>query len=110
MIEETVGKIEEKIRQAGSIPEQNKAELLELFTTLKSEIGQLSETHGEEARSITGFTEVSAHEATRQELNPELLKLSLDGLRASVDGFEKSHPRLVEIVNRICLTLSNLGV
>jgi hypothetical protein len=110
MLEETVGKIEEKIRQASSIPDQSKAELLALFATLKSEIDQLSQTHGEEARSITGFTEVSAHEATREGKNPELLRLSLDGLRTSVDGFEQSHPKLVEIVNRICITLSNLGV
>jgi hypothetical protein len=110
MLEETVGKIEEKIRQAGSIPDQSKTELLALFATLKSEIDQLSETHGEEARNITGFTEVSAHEATREEKNPELLRLSIDRLRTSVDGFEQSHPKLVEIVNRICVTLSNLGV
>jgi hypothetical protein len=110
MIEDTVEKIEEKIRQASSIPEPSKAELLVLFSTLKSEITQLSETHGEEARSITGFTEVSTHEATREERNPRLLELSLDGLRTSVDGFEQSHPELVDIVNRLCVTLSNLGV
>ena len=110
MIEETVGKIEQKIRQANSISDPSRAELLELFATLKSEVDQLSETHGEEARSITGFTELSAHEATRKDKNTKLLELSLKGLATSVSGFEKSHPKLVEIVNRICVTLSNLGV
>ena len=110
MIDETVGKIEEKIRQANSISDPNKAELLELFGTLKSEVAQLAQTHGEAARSIAGFTEVSAHEATRAGKNPKLLRVSLEGLAVSVDGFEQSHPRLVEIVNRICVTLSNLGV
>src|SRR5213083_2110616 len=73
MIEETVGKIEQKIRQANSISDRSRAELLELFARLKSEIDQLSETHSEEARSITSFTELSAHEATREDKNPKLL-------------------------------------
>ena len=41
---------------------------------------------------------------------PQLLKLSLQGLSSSVEGFEGSHPNLVEIVNSICLALSNIGI
>ena len=41
---------------------------------------------------------------------PELLKLSLEGLSASVQQFETSHPRLVETVNAISLMLSNSGL
>jgi len=36
--------------------------------------------------------------------------LSLEGLSSSVEGFEKSHPKLVQIVNAISNTLSNLGI
>ena len=110
MIDDTIAKIEARIRKANSVPEENKAELLDLFSTLKSEVVQLAETHEEQAQSITGFTEVSTHEATREDRNPELLKHSLDGLSSSVTGFEESHPKLVSIVNRICTTLSNLGI
>ena len=66
-----------------------------MLGTLKSEVAELSKTHGEEAQSIAGFTELSAHEATRTEQNPELLRLSLEGLGSSVQSFERSHPRLV---------------
>jgi hypothetical protein len=38
------------------------------------------------------------------------MELSLKGLSSSVEGFEKSHPQLVQVVNRICTTLSNLGI
>jgi len=110
MIDDTLGKIEARIRAAESIKEGRKEELLELVGTLKAEIAGLSKTHREEAQSIAGFTEVSTHEATRAEKNPELLDLSLKGLSSSVDGFEKSHPRLVQIVNAIGNTLSNLGI
>jgi len=110
MIRDTLGKIETRIQQAESLKPETKTELIGLLATLKREVGHLSETHSEEAQSITGFAQVSAHEATRGEKNPHLLKLSVDGLQKSVDGFEASHPKLVQIVNRICETLSGLGV
>lgn len=110
MIEDTVSNIEAKIKASDSIKEERKRELLEMLETLKTEIGTLSRTHGEQAESIAGFTELSAHEATRTEQNPELLNLSLKGLSSSVGGFEKSHPQLVQIVNAISNMLSNLGI
>lgn len=110
MIDDTLSKIEAKIQNSESIKDERKRDLLQLLGTLKSEIAELSKTHGEEAQSIAGFTQVSTHEATRSEQNPELLNLSLKGLSSSVEGFEKSHPRLVQIVNAISSTLSNLGI
>jgi hypothetical protein len=110
MIQHTIAEIEARIKKAESVPNENKAELLHLLSTLKAEIAELSHTHVEDAESIAGFTNVSAYEATRDEKKPELLKLSLDGLSSSVTGFEKSHPKLVDAVNRICTTLSNLGI
>ena len=110
MIEDTIGKIESRLQVVDSIPDERRRELLNLLSTLKSEVSQLSKTHGEEAESIAGFADLSTHEATRSEQNPQLLKLSLEGLSSSVEGFEKSHPRLVQIVNAISNTLSNLGI
>lgn len=110
MIEETVAKIEARIQSAGAINPGRKRELAQLLGTLRAEVAALSKTHGEQAQSIAGFTDISTHEATRTEQNPELLKTSLKGLTGSVAGFEKSHPRLVQIVNSISQTLSNLGI
>ncbi len=110
MIQDTIGKIEARIEGADAIKADRRRELMQLLGTLKSEVAELSKTHGEQAQSIAGFTQLSAHEATRAEQNPELLKLSLDGLTSSVRGFEESHPRLVQIVNAISHTLANLGI
>ncbi len=110
MIEDTIGKIEARIQSADAIKEERRRELLHLLGTLKSEVAELSKTHSEQAQSIAGFTEISTHEATRSEQNPHLLKLSLEGMSSSVSGFEQSHPRLVQIVNAISNTLSNLGI
>ena len=110
MIEETISSIEAKIKGADAINDDKRRELLQLLGTLKSEVATLSPAHDEQAQSIAGFTEISTHEATRSKQNPELLELSLKGLSSSVEGFEKSHPQLVQIVNSISHTLSNLGI
>ena len=110
MIEDTIGKIEARIKGAEAIKEERRRELLQLLATLKSEVADLSKTNGEQAQSIAGFAELSAHEATRREQNPQLLELSLQGLRSSVNEVEESHPRLVQVVNTISQTLSNLGI
>ena len=110
MIDSTLSKIEEKIRNVNSITDENRIELLHLLGTLKKEIKELSKTETESAESITGFTQVSTHEATRREKNQQLLQLSLDGLASSVREFETSHPKLAETVNSICQVLSNMGI
>jgi queuine/archaeosine tRNA-ribosyltransferase len=110
MLEETIAKIEARLESTETIPAEKRRELQQLLETLKTEVGKLSRTHAEAAQSIAGFTEVSAHEATREQQNPELLKLGLDGLSSSVVEFETSHPKLVQVVNAVSNALSNLGI
>jgi len=111
MIEDTIKKLESRIESAdASITEERRHELRQLIETLRAEVSNLAKTHGEQAESIASFADISAHEATRAEQNPQLLKLSLEGLNSSVEGFEESHPRLVQIVNAVSNTLSNLGI
>ena len=110
MIQDRLDKIEERLKQSKTVKESDKAELLTLLTTLRTEIAGLSQTHHEQAESIAGFAELSAHEATRSEKSPELFNLSIEGLTSSVQGFEESHPKLVGIINTFCTMLSNLGI
>ena len=110
MIRKTIETIEERIKSTDSIGEKDKQEILKLLATLEDEAVSLSKTHPEDAESITGFTQVSAHEATRQQKNPQLVKLSIKGLTSSIEGFENSHEELVKIVNSIAVMLSNMGI
>lgn len=113
MINETMNKIENKIEKSVHITEDNKKEYMEMLSALRGEISEISEispSDREKAETISGFAGITAHEATREETNPELLELSLDGLKKSVEGFEVSNPRLVSAVNSICSLLSNLGI
>lgn len=107
MILDTIAKIETRLQSASSISDEARTELLQLLGELKREI---SSVDADQARSIAGQTEHVANQATEESRNPELLKRSLQELAASVDGFEKSHPGLVQVVNRICTTLSNIGI
>lgn len=110
MIKNRIESIEAKLKSADHIPETTRRELLGLLASLKLEIAPLSDTQSEDAHSIAGFVDASAHEATRTEKKPELLSPALSGLRASVQEFESSHPGLVSVVNRLAFSLSNMGI
>jgi hypothetical protein len=110
MIKETITSIEEKLAKDPAVPEAKRQELIDLLSILRSEVDELAKTHTEQAESISHFARASAHEATRKQKDPQLLKLSLKGLTSSAEGFEVSHPELVEIVNRISHILSNMGI
>ena len=111
MIEKTIGEIEAKIRGADAVSEERKRELLQLLGTLKTEVGALSKTHDEQARKHRRLRAAfRARSHARASKIRNRCDHSLQGLRSSVEGFEKSHPQLVQIVNAISNTLSNLGI
>ena len=110
MIQDRIDKIEASLAKAANLPPETRTELLALLAELRGEVAPLTETHREDAQSIARFADASVHEATRTERKPAQTEAALQGLTASVEGFEASHPRLVEIVNRIAVTLSNMGI
>ncbi len=110
MIQKTIAELETRISQAESVKPESKTELLRLLDNLKTEIAALSQTHSEHARSIADFATVSTHEAIREKRNPQLMELSREGLSSSVSEFQETHPKLVQVVNRICETLASLGI
>jgi hypothetical protein len=110
MIEDRIQKIEARLKESANIPEAARAELLKLLAALKDEVGTLAKSHEEDARSIAKFVDASAHEATRAEKKPKLIEAALNGLTASAELFEASHPKLAEVVNQIAVVLSNMGL
>jgi hypothetical protein len=110
MISERLGKIETTLRDSASIPEATRKELLDLVAGLKSEMLPLVETHGETAHEIAGSAEAAVHASMNRDEQPEHATQAVEGLAASVREFEATHPRLVEIVDQLALTLSNMGI
>jgi hypothetical protein len=109
MVQDTISKIEINIKDAKSIDDNKKNELLGLIGSLKKEVLELSSTNKEDAESVANFTKASTHEAIKTEKDQGLFDLSLKALSASVTKFEVSHPALVTVVNSICVSLSNSG-
>src|SRR5262245_11519390 len=101
MLDETLTQLETTIRQSEVMQPEKKAELLHLLNTLKAEVAALEHTHAEHAESVVGFTARSTQEAMRQTRNPQLVSIATQGLAASVEELEVSHPQLVQIVNTI---------
>ena len=110
MIEDRIQKIEARLKESANIPEPNKAELLKLLAAFKDEVGTLTQSHEEDARSIAKFMDASAHEATRARKETQTDGSLPNGLSASVEAFEASHPKLAEVVNQIAIALSNMGI
>ena len=110
MIDERIQRIEARLKESANIPEANRAELLKLLAALKEEVGTLARSHEEDARSIAQFMDASAHEATRTEKKPKLVEAAVNGLTASVEAIEVSHPKLAQVVNQIANLLSNMGL
>ena len=94
MINKTIEKIEASIQKMNAVDPKKKKEIIHLLSALKFEVKELSKTHREQAQSI------ESHLGT----------LSQEGLSASVQGFEASHPRLVQTVNDFCNLLANIGI
>src|SRR4051812_23206640 len=107
MIQDRIAKIEAALADAADLPPAARAELLALLAELKTEVSGLEAAHGDQARSIARSADAAFSLASRPAEADA--PAALDDLRASVAGFEASHPRLVQVVDRISLTLSNMG-
>src|SRR5450432_4060733 len=110
MMEDRMRKIEARIQQAPGLPETEREKLLQLFATLQEEVDALARSHEEDARSIAHFLDASTHEASRTQRQPKLLEAARNGLTASVENLENSHPKLFETVSQAAVVLANMGL
>jgi hypothetical protein len=106
MMSERLAKIEGSLRGATNIPEATRNELLDLVAGLKAELLPLPDTHP--AQQIVGSTEAAVRASAGRD--GDRAAEAVEGLSASVREFEATHPRLVEIVDQLASTLSNLGI
>jgi small-conductance mechanosensitive channel len=89
MIHDTLAQLEAKLRATPQLEEPARRELQALLERLQREIAA-------EARSESA----DVHE----------LRDTLQSLSSEIRGFEQSHPRLTQLINRLSTTLANLGV
>ena len=98
MIEETIRQIEARLNASTNLTPETRAELLSLLATLRAEAAQLP------ARERT------LPESPAAPSDPESMQEQVDKLRSSVEEFEVSHPKVVQLANHLANTLSGLGI
>lgn len=97
MIEETIQQIEARLNAAKDLPAETRAELTALVAKLRAEA----------ARIPAG----SAIEQSKAATGPEGETVDVvDQLRRSVEEFEESHPKVVQLANHLANTLAGLGI
>lgn len=97
--------LETKINYNPHLSVAEKDELLSLVSAIDSNLQQLAKTHQQAGDKIHQIAENGAHaEGTHG------LKEMGEEIRHSIEEFEVTHPQLVELVNRLCIMLANLGI
>ncbi len=99
MIEETIRQIEERLENAQNLSPQTRAELSSLLAKLRAE-----------AERLPPPEERAANPELATGAEAESMQDSADQLRRSVEEFEESHPRLVQLANHVANTLAGLGI
>jgi hypothetical protein len=99
--------IEKKIEATSHIDAKIKKDLLDLMHSLKAE---LKDVHPETAHEIADKTNISTGKVLASDNKKNELQEDIDGLQETVGEFEASHPKLVQVVNRLCMMLSDIGI
>jgi hypothetical protein len=94
-----IEEIESRVLQSTSLSLEDKAALLKDLQALKTEAASLEPTSAEATRKE--FAKPATESSTES---------MIEELTSSVQGLEASHPRLTELVNRVSVVLSNMGI
>jgi len=97
MIDDTLRKMEERIRSSTRTSDETRDELLALLAELRNELGHMAETHEDEARTLARHAAAAAEDAE-------------GGVEESVLEFETAHPRITGLVRSFLRTLSDAGI
>jgi uncharacterized phage infection (PIP) family protein YhgE len=110
MIVKTLEKLEKNLAENTQLNTAQKDEFRHLLSQLKNEIHTIAATHGEDAKNIVDHAEGSLNEVIKADSDKNVVDNKINGLTNAIEGFEASHPKLVEAVNAICTRLSNMGI
>jgi hypothetical protein len=90
MLDQLLKQLETKVENTGNLPDETRAELLKQAAALK--VQQAEDEMAAEGDEIDEPRE------------------GVDRLMASIEGLEASHPEITSLVNRIAMTLGNMGI
>lgn len=99
MIDDTIRQIEERLRASKNLSPETRTELLVLLTKLRAE-----------ARGLPPREPAETVRAGNEPAKEETVQDTVEQLRRSVEEFEGSHPKVVQMVNHLANTLAGLGI
>ena len=81
-----------------------------MLNKLDKELQLIDKDDAHKVCSVMGFANVVTYESLRDDPDPNLISLSLQGLQHAIEAFERSHPKLYELIQAICIRLTGMGV
>jgi hypothetical protein len=104
MIEETLKRLEERIRSSERTGDGTRTELLELVGDLRTEFASVAESHHDDAAAIAERAAIAEHEGKATAESPAA------GVEGSMLEFESAHPRIVGLFHSLMRTLADAGI
>jgi len=101
MVEDRIRNIELLVQSSKNLPDDARAELLEVIAALRTELQGVKKEHLEHAEGVSGLAETP---------HGESLDDALGGLTGTMSALEATHPRLAALANRLAVALSNMGI
>lgn len=108
MLDSTLKNIKEKITSLENISRNDKNELNILVDKLDQELASMSIIDQEKALKIGSVVQATADKAL--EGDALSFESTMDDFSTSIETLEVTHPKLTNIVNRICKMLADIGI
>jgi Domain of unknown function (DUF4404) len=107
-MDSTLKNIKHKIASLESVSSKDKAELDALVENLHEELSSIASTDHNKASKIGDVVQTTADKAL--EGDALTVQSTIDDFSTSIEKLEVTHPKLTDIVNRICMMLADIGI
>ena len=101
-------KLQEKLSNLDKVSERERQELGNLVEQLQQELNELAVNDHDKAVEIGSAVQDTASQALHG--GTAEAQLAADDFTSIIEKLEISHPRLTDVVNRMCKVLADIGI
>ncbi|MCF6176393.1 MAG: DUF4404 family protein [Victivallaceae bacterium] len=107
-MDSTLKNIKQKIDSLESVSTNDKTELNALVENLHEELSAIASTDLDKASKVGSVVQTTADKALQGDA--QTVQSTIDDFSTSIETLEVTHPKLTDIVNRICMMLADIGI
>ena len=107
-MDSTLKNIKQKIASLDSVSIDDRAELNVLVENLHQELSTMAVDDSVKAAKVGDVVQSTADRALQGDV--ETVQTTIDDFSSSIGKLEVTHPKLTDIVNRICMMLADIGI